>query len=107
MHAFCFILQPLQLIEPFLDLSVPMPDKNEPVSQSLESPKNAAVCPMLLRALLEEYKMFKSLVENAGFSPSINSLEHCLKLFTALDILDEDNKFICDQCTEEKKKQEV
>ena len=84
-----------------------MPDKNEPVSQSTESPKDAAVCPMLLRALLEKRKMFKSLKEDAGSPPSPDSLEHCLKLYTALDILDEDNKFICDCCTEKKKKQEV
>ena len=29
-------------------------------------------------------------------------LEHCLLTFTDLDVLDEDNKFICKSCTERK-----
>jgi len=36
---------------------------------------------------------------------SSNNLEHCLSLYTALDVLDEDNKFICDPCTDKLKKE--
>ena len=35
-------------------------------------------------------------------SPSKFSLESCLAMHTNLDVLDEDNKFICQRCTEEK-----
>ena len=31
-------------------------------------------------------------------------LERCLSVFTDLDVLDEDNKFICKHCTEEKQR---
>ena len=31
-------------------------------------------------------------------------LEHCLLSFTDLDVLDEDNKFICKSCTERKRR---
>ena len=73
---------------------------------------NASTCPILLRQHLKDQdtSMFTCLEMNENFSPSPDSLEHCLKLFTSLDVLDEDNKFICDYCTDElkkKKKQEV
>ena len=96
------------MIEPFLDLSVPMPDRNEPVAPTTETTKNCSTCPILLQQHLKEQDkdMFTRLEMNVEFSPLSNSLEHCLKLFTSLDVLDEDNKFICDRCTE-KKQQEV
>ena len=28
------------------------------------------------------------------------TIDHCLECYTMLDILDEDNKFICDQCNQ-------
>lgn len=106
------MLQPLQMIEPFLDLSVPMPDKpvpmlDKPILQSTksQSSNNPAECPKLLQELLEKHEMLTSLVMDEEPPPPLNSLENCLKLFTSLDVLDEDNKFICDHCT--KKKQEV
>ena len=88
-----------------------MPDRIDPVFQSTEtqSPKNASECPILLQQYLKERNMITSLEINPEFSPPPDSLEHCLKLFTSLDVLDEDNKFICDNCTDalKKKQQEV
>ena len=85
-----------------------MPDRIEPVSPSTETPKNASTCPILLQQHLraQDRNMFTCLEINAEFSPSLDSLEHCLKLFTSLDVLDEDNKFICDHCTDELKKEQ-
>ena len=82
-----------------------MPDSNEPVSQSTKNQATNKVseCPKLLQERLKEKKMFASLGMDMDL-PSVGSLENCLQLFTSLDILDEDNKFICDHCTEELKK---
>ena len=33
----------------------------------------------------------------------MNDLEQCLAEYTSLDVLDEDNKFICKKCTEDRK----
>lgn len=97
------------MIEPFLDLSVPMPDKNtkQPLENSKsETPKNASECSKLLQKHLKEHGMYTCLETDAELSPSSDSLENCLKLFTSLDILDEDNKFICDKCTDELRKKQ-
>jgi len=105
-----FVLQPIQMIEPFVDLSIPMPDKNtEQISESRKSktPKNVSECPKLLQEYLEKKDdMYVRLETDDKLSPPPDSLENCLKLFTSLDVLDEDNKFICDKCVE-KKKEEV
>lgn len=85
-----------------------MPDNNEPVSPNTETPKDPSTCPTLLQQHLKEQdtSMFTRLEMNPEFSPPPDHLEHCLKLFTSLDVLDEDNKFICDHCTK-KNQQEV
>ena len=83
-----------------------MPDSNEPVSQSTgnQATNKVSECPKLLRECLEKKEgMFASLGVDKD-PPPVGSLENCLKLFTSLDILDEDNKFICDHCTDELKK---
>ena len=81
-----------------------MPDSNEPVSQSTgnQATNKVSESAELLRQHLKEKDMFFSL-ETDMKPPRFDSLENCLKLFTSLDILDEDNKFICDHCTNEKK----
>ena len=81
-----------------------MPDKIEPKSQVSES-GNRAEHPELLQELLKEHKLYTCLELDKELPlPSSKSLENCLKLFTSLDVLDEDNKFICDPCTNELKK---
>lgn len=83
-----------------------MPDTFEPVSPSTENQKrkDASLCPVLLQEHLKEHDMFTSLEMDAEFRPPSDSLQNCLKLFTSLDILDEDNKFICDNCTAKMRK---
>lgn len=83
-----------------------MPDMTKPVSQTKESqsPKDAAVCLKLLQAHLKERNMFSNLIMDEEHPPDPDNLANCLKLFTSLDVLDEDNKFICDPCTDELRK---
>ena len=38
------------------------------------------------------------------FCGKMDDLEQCLTEYTALDVLDEDNKFICKHCTEDREK---
>ena len=87
-----------------------MPDSNtEPVQYTEKGDKkNASECPILLQNYLEEKHkdMFTRLQMDIEPPPSPDSLENCLKLFTSLDVLDEDNKFICDNCTDMLRKKE-
>ena len=36
-------------------------------------------------------------------SGKMNDLDQCLAEYTSLDVLDEDNKFICKECNEDRK----
>lgn len=81
-----------------------MPDNNEPVTQNKgnHATNKVSESAELLRLHLKKEKKFFPL-KTDNEPPPFDSLENCLKLFTSLDILDEDNKFICDHCTNERK----
>ena len=66
-----------------------------------------ARCPVSVQSILKEHGMKTKLIDPTTEMewPSSNNLEHCLSLYTALDVLDEDNKFICDLCTDKLKKE--
>lgn len=77
-----------------------MPDNNGETQKNPAS-NNPSECPILLQEHLKKRdNMFTRLDINIS-PPSNGSLEKCLELFTSLDVLDEDNKFICDHCTDE------
>ena len=90
-------------MEPFLDVCIPIPDEDsccvehhypnddDPATNKAENPK-------LLYELLKSRGMHVRLT-NEPFSTSVDDLEQCLKEHTSLDVLDEDNKFICQKCT--------
>ncbi|XP_065908487.1 ubiquitin carboxyl-terminal hydrolase 45-like isoform X3 [Dysidea avara] len=110
-------LNPLQLEEPFLDLSVPLPDNSTRTSYEISSDEATGSCetedreeaknPISVQKLLRDHELITKLIEPTTESPehSSNDLKHCLTLYTTLDVLDEDNKFICDPCTDRLKKE--
>lgn len=69
------------------------------------SDDNKAENPKQLQELLECFspQMCTKLTTDA-FSGNMDDLEQCLSEYTSLDVLDEDNKFICRKCTEDKEK---
>ena len=66
----------------------------------------------LSQAIAHDNNVFQEHLKKNGYkhlyrhSTQMNTvrtdLEHCLLTFTDLDVLDEDNKFICKSCTEKK-----
>ena len=99
-------LQPEQLVEPFIDISIPIPDEWENCFEPRKySDDNKAENPGLLQELLESFspQMCTKLTADS-FSGKMEDLEQSLAEYTSLDVLDEDNKFICKKCTEDKKK---
>ena len=103
-----------------MDLSVPLPDSSTQTSHEVTNKasdetsgssetkdKQEARHPKSVQDLLKERKLITKLILPVTESPDhvSNDLERCLTLYTALDVLDEDNKFICDPCTDRLKKE--
>ena len=103
-----------------MDLSVPLPDNSTRTSHEITNEasgetsgcsetkdKEEAKHPESVQELLRKRELIIKLIPPMTESPDhvSNDLEHCLTLYTALDVLDEDNKFICDPCTDRLKKE--
>ena len=56
-------------------------------------------CQQKLNSHLEERKLFHCNYSNANDLKLKTDLEQCLLAFTSIDTLDEDNKFICQTCS--------
>ena len=63
------------------------------------------------QAIVHNKNVFQEHLKENGYQYQYNctttdhtDLEHCLSAFTDLDVLDEDNKFICKHCTERKQR---
>jgi len=95
-------------VEPFLDVCVPIPDEGSSCVEHHRYPDcddpatNKAENPKLLKELLQSHGMHVRLTEEPS-STSVDDLEQCLKEYTSLDVLDDDNKFICQKCTADRK----
>jgi len=89
-----------------MDIAVPIPDEWEACFEPRKySDTNKAENPKLLQELLDNFstKMFTKLIMDPS-SGEMDELGQCLAEYTSLDVLDEDNKFICIKCTEDRKK---
>ena len=85
---------------------MPIPDEWERFFEPRKySNANKAENPKQLQELLENFspQMCTKLTVDT-FSGNMEDLEQCLAEYTSLDVLDEDNKFICRKCTEDEKK---
>ena len=95
-------------MEPFLDVCVPIPDEGSRCFEHHHYPDyddpetNKAENPKLLQELLQSHGMHVRLTKEPS-STSVDDLEQCLKEHTSLDVLDDDNKFICQKCTADRK----
>lgn len=84
---------------------MPIPDEWEDCFKPRKySETNKAEDPKLLQELLNDCspQMCTKLTTDP-LSRKMNDLEQCLAEHTSLDVLDEDNKFICKNCTEDRK----
>ena len=92
-------------MEPFIDISVPIPDEWEDCFEPRKySAANKAEDPKLLQELLDSFspQMCTKLTMD-HCSEKTDDLVESLAEYASLDVLDEDNKFICVKCTENKK----
>ena len=95
-YKFVFI-QPTQLAEPFFDLSLSISGlrKRKHGNSEVEDPHR--IC-HFLKCRKQLYYQLKEYKENDRF----DTLEACLRSYTTLEVLNDDNKFICDTCTKYK-----
>ncbi|XP_065920940.1 ubiquitin carboxyl-terminal hydrolase 45-like isoform X2 [Dysidea avara] len=96
-------LTPIQLLESFFDVSLSI---NKPKRPFLGSKKSEVEDPHKIRAFLQKRNLLHHL---EGFKQdySHHSLEAYLGHFTTLEVLDDDNKFICEACTASNKANNV
>lgn len=91
------------------------PLKRQKISTSLDGVPTTIHSDDPSQAVAHDSSVFQEHLKKSGYkhlyrhSTQLNAvqnfltdLEHCLFTFTDLDVLDEDNKFICKSCTERK-----
>ncbi|XP_065906985.1 ubiquitin carboxyl-terminal hydrolase 45-like isoform X2 [Dysidea avara] len=103
-------LTPLQLIEPFLDHSLPIAEeeKNESGLDNDTRTTSVAENSSNLRAYLKELNLYYQHTDDVNqhtddvdpHTVEPYTVEQCLNCYTVLDVLDENNKFICDKCNQ-------
>ena len=83
------------MTEPFFDLSLSISGLRH---KKLGNPDHVVENPHSICNFLHNKHLYYQLREYKE-NDNLNTLEACLRCYTTLEVLDDDNKFICSTCT--------